>query len=113
MTSAADSRASPNPSSPAPFEFQQTMGCTAREFVSWLPAALPGASLETNENAGRCIATFGQGTLTLAWSASSALRIGQLQLPRLLVNFTFEGMSEIQRNTVQQRFNRATHRGGG
>ena len=91
------------------------MGCTAAEFLGWLPRALPGAILElqSDSEAGRCRASFEDGHLLIEWQVLDPTQIAMLRVPRLKVYFTYSGFEDTRRQAVQTYFDRATQRGGG
>lgn len=92
------------------------MGCTETEWLRWLPAAIgdhvwqrDGASVRVwlNEE-DRPL-----GTLTMTWWVGAMRQIALVAMPRLHVNFQFEGLSEGQRYTFMRRFDLYMQRGGG
>lgn len=96
-----------------PENFERIMGCTACELVSWLPRALPTATLTMDANAASCTAALPDGALKLSWSALPDARIALLTIPRLSVSFEYSALSPEMRYTVQRCFDLRTHRGGG
>lgn len=94
--------------------FVRQMGCTATEFVYWLPRALPDASLAVDQAKGSCRADFKDGgALVLSWRPLQPTVIGLLTIPQLGVEFSYECMAEEKRVRVQKYFDMATQRGGG
>ncbi len=89
------------------------MGCTATDLLSWLPRALPSATLTVDAVGSICRALLADGTLQLTWTQLPATRIAKLEIPRLNVRFVYAGLSPMQRYQVQKRFDLVTHRGGG
>lgn len=97
-----------------PEKFSRQMGCTSKELVSWLPRALPQATLAIDEARSCCRAGLtGSGVLILSWKTLEPTRIGLLNIPQLAVEFNYEGTSESTRIEVQRYFDMATQRGGG
>lgn len=96
-----------------PARFERIMGCTAAELVSWLPRALPDASLTTEESRGRSVAEWTMGSLELRWRTLPPRRIALLEVPQLEVVFTYLGFDDAQRYRIQKCFDLQTHRGGG
>lgn len=96
-------------------KFERIMGCTAAEFLGWLPRALPGAilELESDSEAGRCRASFEDGHLLIEWQVLDPTQIAMLRVPRLKVCFSYSGFEDTRRRAVQTYFDRATQRGGG
>lgn len=92
------------------------MGCTEAEWLRWLPAAIGDHTWQRMHDSARvCIAgrEQTQGTLQLTWSVGSARKIALVALPRLHVNFQFEGLDDAQRYTFMRRFDLYMQRGGG
>lgn len=96
-----------------PEEFEQTMGCTVADLLRALPAALPGAHIETDSDAHEVRGVFPDGMLRLVWQPMAARRIALLEIPRLQVRFQYSRLSAGRRHEVQRRFDLATQRGGG
>jgi len=96
-----------------PEEFEQTMGCTVADLLRALPAALPGAHIETDSDAHEVRGVFPDGMLRLVWQPMAARRIALLEIPRLQVRFQYSRLSAERRHEVQRRFDLATQRGGG
>ncbi|OGB02626.1 MAG: hypothetical protein A3E25_10515 [Burkholderiales bacterium RIFCSPHIGHO2_12_FULL_69_20] len=96
-----------------PEDFEQVMGCTVADLLRALPAALPGARIDTDSGACVINGVFDDGTLKLAWQPLPARRIALLEIPRLQVRFRYTGMTDARRREVQRRFDLATQRGGG
>jgi len=93
-------------------QFRKQMAITRKEFLRNLAVALSGRPyyrIEHNEiivpDAGRRIA------ITLCEQQEQ--RIGSLQLPRMLVEFTFSGYSDSEAETLMTHINIHFQRGGG
>lgn len=91
--------------------FEREMGCTAAELIERLPGAvdarplqIAGASAEVTLDAGR---------LLLRWQTLPARRIALITLPRLRVQFAFEGIAADARHRFMRRFDLYMQRGGG
>jgi hypothetical protein len=90
---------------------RKEMGITRKEFLRNLTSALSGwpCRVEHNEvivsDAGRRIA------ITLCEQHEQ--RIGSLQLPRMLVEFTFSGYSDSEAETLMTHIDIHFQRGGG
>lgn len=96
-----------------PEQFERVMGCTKADLLSWLPRALPSASLTVDAAQSTCTATLPEGHLQLTWLTLPPTRIALLVIPRLNVSFAYKGLSPEQRYQVQKRFDLETLRGGG
>jgi hypothetical protein len=91
--------------------FEREMGCTEADWLRWLPAAI-GAH-EWQQHAATALVQIGPGTLRLAWRAGAPRVIAQVRMPRLHVDFHFEGLSDAQRLAFMRRFDLYMQRGGG
>jgi hypothetical protein len=91
--------------------FEREMGCTEAQWLMWLPAAI-GAH-EWQHQAASATVQIGQGSLTLDWRTGEPRVIAQMRLPRLHVNFRFEGLDAKQRLGFMKRFDLYMQRGGG
>jgi hypothetical protein len=96
-----------------PDSFERVMGCTPADLLSWLPGALPTATLTVHAGNANCIAILPDGVLKLRWAPLPDARIALLTIPRLSVYFEYTGLSSERRYTVQKRFDLGTQRGGG
>ena len=94
-----------------PAAFDREMGCTADELRAWLPGAAGDHALSLR--AGEAEIAIGPGRLRLAWQALPPRRIALLTMPRLAVQFRFEGVGEAARSDFMRRFDLYTQRGGG
>ena len=91
--------------------FDREMGCTEAEWLGWLPAAI-GDVPWVHDGAGVKV-SIKQGSLMLSWQAGKPRVIALLRLPRLLVSFRFDGLSEAERYAFMKRFDLYMQRGGG
>ena len=53
------------------------------------------------------------GRMQVHWQDGTPRRIALMRIPRLLVNFQFEGLTDAQRHTFMRRFDLYMQRGGG
>jgi hypothetical protein len=91
--------------------FDREVGCTEAEWLGWLPAAI-GDMLWVRD-ASQVRVEIGEGHLLLTWQTGKPRTIALLQLPRLLVSFRFDGLSEAERYIFMKRFDLYMQRGGG
>lgn len=91
--------------------FHREMGCTEAEWLGWLPEAI-GSHTWTREGSAVSVAIEG-GRLGLSWAVGAPRVIALASLPRLLVDFAFEGLDEAQRYRFMKRFDLYMQRGGG
>lgn len=92
------------------------MGCTEQEWLGWLPAAigthdwglLPQTAEVAIQEDGRVI-----GHLRIRWRVGEPRVIALARIPRLLVDFAFEGLDDAQRYRFMRRFDLYMQRGGG
>lgn len=96
-----------------PETFERVMGCTSAELLSWLPRALPDAQLQTDGAGQRNVATWPQGRMELSWQPLPPRRIALLEIPQLVVRFTYADLADAERYRIQRCFDLQTHRGGG
>ena len=118
-----------------PETFLRDMACTPAEWQRWLPQAMgdcPWAPEPTEPGpltgAGHpresavpghlnpesaLTAQVASGRLRLSWQVAEPRRLGLAVIPRLLVRFAFEGVSDGQRLVFMKRFDLYTQRGGG
>jgi hypothetical protein len=92
--------------------FEREYGCTEQEWRRWMPRATHGhPCAETGAQALRV--TIGRGALDLRWQALPPRVIALMRLPRLWVDFRFDGVSADERAQFLQRFDLHLQRGGG
>ncbi|HMO47146.1 MAG TPA: hypothetical protein PKB14_14075 [Rubrivivax sp.] len=93
-------------------EFERELGCTEREWLSWLPRAVHGHALALG--CGGATVSIGAGRLRLAWQTLPPRQIALARLPRLAVQFAFDtGIAEAARQDFMRRFDLHMMRGGG
>ena len=91
--------------------FEREMGCTEAEWLMWLPAAI---GVHPWRRAGNSVSVdIGSGSLKLDWQTGEPRVIALVRLPRLHVNFRFEGLDAGQRFAFMKRFDLYMQRGGG
>lgn len=91
--------------------FEREHGCTEREWLGWLPAAVHGHTL-TLARAG-AVVSVGEGRLMLAWQVLEPRRIALITLPRLAVRYAFDDVDDATRQRFMKRFDLHIQRGGG
>lgn len=90
------------------------MGCTAAEWLMWLPAAMGDAHWARQGDALQAsISTVPTSAIRIAWRVGEPRRIALFNLPRLHVAFAFTGLDDAQRYTFMKRFDLYMQRGGG
>lgn len=92
------------------------MGCTEQEWLGWLPAAI-GEQAWLQE-AGSAHVSIQQedkviGHLRITWRVGEPRVIALARIPRLLVDFSFDGLDDAQRYRFMRRFDLYMQRGGG
>ena len=92
------------------------MGCTEVEWLGWLPAAMGQHSWQRSG----CIASVeiknpdgSVGHMQVTWQEAEPRQIALMCIPRLLVHFQFDGLTDAQRYTYMRRFDLYMQRGGG
>jgi len=87
------------------------MGTTEAEWLMRLPLAI-GSRAWTR--GGSCVrVAFPNGHLQMAWHPLPPRAIALLRMPRLGVQFVFEGVDAETRLQFMQRFDLTMQRGGG
>jgi hypothetical protein len=94
-----------------PSHFQRDMACTEAEWLGWLPRALGAVAWE--RTGARLRASLEGGDLHIHWAPAPPRVMGLMRLPRLLVEFRFEGVDEVSRTRFMRHFDLTTQRGGG
>lgn len=94
-----------------PSHFQRDMACTEAEWLGWLPRALGAVAWE--RTGARLRASLEGGDLHIYWAPAPPRVMGLMRLPRLLVEFRFEGVDEVSRTRFMRHFDLTTQRGGG
>ncbi len=92
--------------------FERDQGCTETEWLRWLPEAVHGHAC-SRPAGDRATVTIGAGTLTLRWRALPPRVIALIQLPRLHVEYRFEGVEPAERDAFMRTFDLYIQRGGG
>ena len=94
-----------------PPDFDRDMGCTASDWLGWLPQAI-GEHPWTCQT-GAAAVRIGAGTLSLQWQTAAPRVIGQISIPVLQVSFRFAAVDEATRHAFMKRFDLYMQRGGG
>jgi hypothetical protein len=87
------------------------MGCTEREWLSWLPGAVRECVLALGD--GWASVGIEDGHLRLRWQVLAPRQIALVRLPRLAVQFRFEGVADEARQRFMRYFDLYLQRGGG
>lgn len=96
--------------------FSREMGCTEAEWLGWLPAAMGHHAWQRNgQSASVDIENTdgSMGRMQVQWQDGAPRQIALMRIPRLLVSFQFEGLTDAQRYTFMRRFDLYMQRGGG
>lgn len=96
---------------PTLVRFTREMAFSRDEWLRALPEAVGSYPMSVGE--GVADVRIGRGGLSLRWYVAPARRIALLALPRLVVNFEFEGLDAAARDAFMKRFDLYMHRGGG
>jgi hypothetical protein len=103
-----------------PPSFERDMGCTEAEWLGWLPAALgdqrwqrEGAQVQVWWAEPGVEPVTETGRLTIRWRSEAPRTVALLRIPRLRVEFQFEGLDDAQRYRFMRRFDLYMQRGGG
>jgi hypothetical protein len=91
--------------------FDREMGCTETEWLSWLPGAVREHALILGARQAKV--DIEAGRLLLRWQVLSPRQIALVRLPRLAVQFSFDGVDEAARQRFMRSFDLHMQRGGG
>ncbi len=91
--------------------FEREMGCTEAEWLRWLPAAIGEHPWNLRES--RADIQIGVGRLDLSWHRAAPRAIALMRMPRLIVDFRFDGLDATLRYAFMKRFDLYMQRGGG
>ncbi len=94
-----------------PERFERDMATTEAEWLMRLPLAIGGEAFTLE---GACVqVALGSGALQIRWHLLPPRVIALLRMPRLAVQFVFEGVDADARQRFMQRFDLTMQRGGG
>lgn len=91
--------------------FQRDMGTSESEWLTALPRALGAHAWVLGS--GQAQVQIGGGHLQLQWQALTPRVIALLRMPRLQVQFAFQGVPEDARHRFMKHFDLTLQRGGG
>ena len=91
--------------------FAREMGCTPGEWLRWLPAAVGEHPWQLGAASAKI--DLGEGSLTIQWREGEPRVIALVRMPRLHVDFRFEGVDAQRRLAFMKRFDLYMQRGGG
>ena len=92
--------------------FDREQGVTEPEWRQMLPQALDGYSWR-HTGPGAAEITIDAGRLQLGWTVLPPRQIALIRMPRLAVQYRFEGVSDAARQAFMKRFDLYIQRGGG
>jgi len=95
-----------------PDAFDRDQGCTEAEWLRWLPQATHGHPLQMAAQ-GVAVVRLGAGTLTLRWRELPPRQIALIRLPRMQVDYRFDGVEPATRDEFMRVFDLHIQRGGG
>jgi hypothetical protein len=95
-----------------PEAFSREQGCTEADWMRDLPGAVKGRPLELSPP-GTAVVQLSPGQLHLQWQALTPRRIALVTLPRLQVDFRFDGVDAAARSDFMRYFDLFLQRGGG
>ena len=100
-------------SPPGQTEFSREHGCTEDEWLRWLPGAVRDNAWTLMRPGKARVVLASGGTLTLRWHGLPQRRLGQTLMPRLSVNYLFDGVGDAEREEFMRYFDLYLQRGGG
>ena len=95
-----------------PAEFRREQGFTERDWLRCLPGAVRDCALDLSEP-GLARVQIGGGQLLLRWQVMPPRQIAMMRMPRLAVQYQFDGVAEVERLAFMRYFDLYTMRGGG
>ncbi len=91
--------------------FHKEMGITRKEFLRTLAAALPATRYSVEED--RISIREAERRITIKLHQQAQRRIGSLQLPSMLVEFSFSGYAQAEAENFMRHIDIHFRRGGG
>jgi hypothetical protein len=95
-----------------PERFTRDYGCSVEDWLRWLPGAVQGRRVN-RPSADAAKVELAPGRLLLRWRVKPEHRIALVRLPRLEVDFEFDGVGPQARAAFMRYFDLYTQRGGG
>ena len=92
--------------------FEREHGCTEAEWLSWLPGAVEQHRLSLPAG-GQASVQIDGGTLFMTWQVLPPRRIALISMPRMSVQYCFDGVDAPTRSRFMQYFDLYMQRGGG
>jgi hypothetical protein len=92
--------------------FSREYGCTAVEWLRWMPEAVHGHAW-AQPQPDRLEVAIGTGRLQIDWQVLTPRTIALIRLPRMQVHFSFDGVDAAARQAFMKRFDLHLQRGGG
>jgi hypothetical protein len=92
-------------------EVQKDLGVSHAVFFRSL-AQLPEGWVSETRSTGATL-EYGGGTVTIELAPECERRIGLIRIPHTPTVFRFEGLSDVEREAFQSRFDLTFQRGGG
>lgn len=97
--------------------FGREQGCTVTEWLRWLPGAVGPHALHL-AGQGRATVAIGSGPtvlghLHLTWTELPPRQIALMRMPRLQVDYRFDGVDGPTRTAFMRYFDLYLQRGGG
>ena len=93
------------------FTLTREMGCTAAEFLHWLPGATRGAPMTIA--GGEAVLRLADGTVSIRFEQGPPRQVARIELPVLRVAFRFDRIAAPERHAFLEYFDLYTRRGGG
>jgi hypothetical protein len=96
-----------------PPAFSREYGCTPAEWARWMREAVTDGRAVDATPSGALEQAVGEGLLRIQWRALEPRVIALVRLPRLAVDFRFDGVTAAQRAGFMRRLDLLLQRGGG
>lgn len=101
----------PHPTERDTWLLRREMGCTERELLYWLPAALEPYPYTVEGS--RVDIAVGQGSVTMTFAGLEPRRIALITIARLQLDMAFSGLAQTEALQFLHRWDLYTRRGGG
>ena len=95
-----------------PAAFEREQGFAASDWLRCLPGAVRSHPIDLSQP-GVARVTLGEGSFTLTWEVLPPRGHGLVRMPRLAVQYRFDGVDAAARAEFMRYFDLHTMRGGG
>ena len=96
--------------------FTREQGCTEQDWLRWLPGAVRDCALSLPAPGQALVhitAPGSPGWLHLGWQVLPPRQIALVRMPRMAIDYRFEGLDDTARQAFMRYFDLYMQRGGG